>query len=246
MSKHSFFRVVFLILVLLAVFYWQNYWLATGVVLLFSLVLFFGVWVFQWNYFFTAKHRINPEKKAVILTFDDGPMPLYTEKILAVLNEKEVKAVFFLVGKNAEENPDLVRKIRDEGHAIGHHSYSHSKWFPTWNTKKVVEDVLRGAKTIVEITGKESRLFRPPFGLTNPNIANAVRYSGFQPIGWSLRSLDTMVKSKEKLVHKILSRVEAGDIILLHDWGKYTAEALPEIIDGIRANGLEFTAELSD
>lgn len=245
MSKHFIILFVFLAGVLFAIFGLHNYLLAFGILFLYLTVLFFGVYVFQLNYFFPAQHRINPSKNAVVLTFDDGPQPPHTEKVLAILKEKKVQAIFFFIGKNAEVNPEMVQKTQQDGHKIGHHSYSHSKLFPALSTKRVTEDILQGAEAVAKIANAESRLFRPPFGLTNPNIARAIKRCNVLPIGWSLRSYDTMIDSKEKLVNRVLSRVKAGDIILLHDWGKHTAEALPEIIDGIRAKDLEFTVELT-
>lgn len=244
MSKHYIILFVFLVVLVGAVLGLHNYGLVLALLLFYPVILFFGVYIFRLNYFFTAQHRINPAKNEVVLTFDDGPQSPHTENILTILKEKKVFALFFLIGKNAEMNSEMVRKIQQDGHTIGYHSYSHSKWFPTFSTKRVSKDILQGAKAVVRIINSESRLFRPPFGLTNPNIARAIKNNNFVPIGWSLRSYDTMIDSKEKLVDRVLSRVKAGDIILLHDWGIHTAEALPEIIDGIRAKGLNFTTQL--
>jgi len=110
-----------------------------------------------------------------------------------------------------------------------------------WSTQKVKEDIAKAASILENITGQQNLRFRIPFGLSNPNIAKAIRQCSFQSIGWSLRTYDTMSKSKEQLVQTVLSKVKAGDIILLHDWGTYTVDALPEIIDGVRGKGLELS-----
>jgi peptidoglycan/xylan/chitin deacetylase (PgdA/CDA1 family) len=238
MNKHRITLFVFIVAAMACVFF-QHYWWLVFVVFLYLLLLFFVVLIPQFNFFVDSLHRIPASGNSVIITFDDGPMPGHTEKVLAVLAEKKAKACFFLIGKNMEEHPGLVKQIIAEGHQVGHHSYSHVNTFPMWSTQKVKEDIAKAASILENITEQQNLRFRIPFGLSNPNIAKAIQQCNFQSIGWSLRTYDTMSKSKEQLVHTVLTKVKAGDIILLHDWGTYTVEALPEIIDGVRGKGLE-------
>jgi peptidoglycan/xylan/chitin deacetylase (PgdA/CDA1 family) len=239
MNKHRLTLFVFVIAAMACVFF-NYYWFSVFVVFLYLFLLFFLVLIPQLNFFVDSLHRIPASGNSVVLTFDDGPMPGHTEKVLAVLAEKKAKACFFLIGKNMEQHPELVKQIIAEGHQVGHHSYSHVNTFPMWSTDKVKEDIAKAASILESITGQQNLRFRIPFGLSNPNIAKAIQQSNFQSIGWSLRTYDTMSKSKEQLLQTILSKVKAGDIILLHDWGTYTVDALPEIIDGVRRKGLEF------
>jgi peptidoglycan/xylan/chitin deacetylase (PgdA/CDA1 family) len=174
-----------------------------------------------------------------LLTFDDGPQDVYTGKVLDILKEKDVKAVFFLIGKQVSNRQAIVKRIISEGHQIGNHSFSHVKSFPMWSTKSVVTDIDKADAALAEL-GIQTNLYRTPFGLSNPNIANAIAEKKLISVGWSLRSFDTLATSKSQLVNRILGKVNSGDIILLHEWGKYTVAALPEIIDGIRAKGLDF------
>ena len=239
MNKHRITLFVFVAAGMACVFF-QHYWWLVFVVFLYLLLLFLAVLIPQLNFFLESLHRIPASGNFVVLTFDDGPMPGHTEKVLAVLAEKKAKACFFLIGKNMEQHPELVKQIITEGHQVGHHSYSHVNTFPMWSTEKVKKDIAKAASILEDITGQQNLRFRIPFGLSNPNIAKAIRQCSFQSIGWSLRTYDTMSKSKEQLVQTVLSKVKAGDIILLHDWGTYTVDALPEIIDGVRGKGLEF------
>lgn len=240
MNKHRITLFVFVAAGMACVFF-QHYWWLVFVVFLYLLLLFLAVLIPQLNFFVESLHRIPASGNSVVLTFDDGPMPGHTEKVLAVLAEKKAKACFFLIGKNMEQHPELVKQIITEGHQVGHHSYSHVNTFPMWSTQKVKEDIAKAATILEDITGQQNLRFRIPFGLSNPNIAKAIQQCNFQSIGWSLRTYDTMSKSKEQLVQTILSKVKAGDIILLHDWGTYTVDALPEIIDGVRGKGLELS-----
>lgn len=239
MNKHRITLFVFIVAAMACLFL-HYYWLFAFVVFLYVLLLFFAVLIPQLNFFVDSLHRIHSSGNSVVLTFDDGPMPGHTEKVLAVLAEKNAKACFFLIGKNMEQHPELVKQIIAEGHQVGHHSYSHVNTFPMWSTDKVKEDIAKAALILENITSQQNLRFRIPFGLSNPNIAKAIQQCNFQSIGWSLRTYDTMSKSKVQLVHTVLSKVKAGDIILLHDWGTYTVEALPEIIDKVRGKGLEF------
>jgi len=145
----------------------------------------------------------------------------------------------FLIGKNISSREGIVKRIIAEGHQIGNHSFSHLKSFPTWSVTSVSVDIEK-AKIALGALGINTKLYRTPFGLSNPGIANAVKIQQLISVGWSLRSFDTIAVSKDQLVNRVLGKVKSGDIILLHEWGKYTVAALPEIIDGIRAKGLDF------
>ncbi len=157
------------------------------------------------------------DKNKVAITFDDGPDADKTLKILNVLDNYNVKATFFIIGKKAEENPGLVKLIAKSGHLIGNHSYSHSSVFPLKSTKRIRNEILRTQEIIKENTGKENIYFRPPFGITNPLIASAVKSLNLTTIGWSIRSFDTMNKEPQKIINRIKKRLRGGDIILLHD-----------------------------
>lgn len=154
----------------------------------------------------------------VALTFDDGPDPELTPRVLDVLRQHGVRATFFLIGSKAERHPDIVRRIVAEGHEIGVHTWRHAPGFPMQGSRAMAEDILRCRALLKEITGVETDLFRPPFGVTNPMVARAVKRTRSRCAGWSIRSLDTLRRrSREAVAHRIRRRLGDGKVILLHD-----------------------------
>lgn len=142
--------------------------------------------------------REKTDRKEVYLTFDDGPHPPETERVLDVLRERGAKATFFLIGSKVSGNEAVLRRMLEEGHALGLHTYSHAGTFPLLSFDKMLADVNEGKRAVESVAGKKISLFRPPFGVTNPTIAKVVRTLGLQTVGWDVRSFDTMFcKSSE-------------------------------------------------
>jgi len=169
------------------------------------------------GFFLESICRVKTDSYEVALTFDDGPHPEYTPELLDLLKENHITATFFVIGTNAEKYPEIVKRIAAEGHTIGIHSYYHKPSF-TFLSKQYVINDLKKSKTLLEkITGKEILLFRPPYGVTNPNIAYAVKLLNLQSVGWCIRSYDTVKKSENNVVRKIERSLSPGSIILMHD-----------------------------
>lgn len=142
--------------------------------------------------------REKTDRKEVYLTFDDGPHPPETERVLDVLRERGAKATFFLIGSKVSGNEAVLRRMLEEGHALGLHTYSHAGTFPLLSFDKMLADVNEGKRAVESVAGKKISLFRPPFGVTNPTISKVVRTLGLQTVGWDVRSFDTMFcKSSE-------------------------------------------------
>lgn len=142
--------------------------------------------------------REKTDRKVVYLTFDDGPHPPETERVLDVLREHGARATFFLIGSKVSGNEAVLRRMLEEGHALGLHTYSHAGTFPLLSFDKMLADVNEGKRAVESVAGKKISLFRPPFGVTNPTIAKVVRTLGLQTVGWDVRSFDTMFcKSSE-------------------------------------------------
>ena len=138
------------------------------------------------------------DRKVVYLTFDDGPHPPETERVLDVLRERGARATFFLIGSKVSGNEAVLRRMLEEGHALGLHTYSHAGTFPLLSFDKMLADVNEGKRAVESVAGKKISLFRPPFGVTNPTIAKVVRTLGLRTVGWDVRSFDTMFcKSSE-------------------------------------------------
>lgn len=136
--------------------------------------------------------REKTDRKVVYLTFDDGPHPPETERVLDVLRERGARATFFLIGSKVSGNEAVLRRMLEEGHALGLHTYSHAGTFPLLSFDKMLADVNEGKRAVESVAGKKISLFRPPFGVTNPTISKVVRTLGLHTVGWDVRSFDTM------------------------------------------------------
>jgi peptidoglycan/xylan/chitin deacetylase (PgdA/CDA1 family) len=179
--------------------------------------------------------------RCVALTFDDGPTPEVTRKVLDVLRAKGVRATFFFVGRQVETNPDLARLVRNEGHVIGNHTYSHPLLFCFLTPGQLRRELTRGQDAIRQATGVTPRLFRSPVGLRHPLLASALVRMGLDFVLWSVRTYDTRSPGVESLRQRILDHVHPGAIVLLHDrrgrGASAMLEALPDVIDQLRARG---------
>lgn len=191
------------------------------------------------SWYLRMRCRARGAGRRVALTFDDGPDPQRTPAVLDLLARQGVRATFFVVGARAEAHPELVRRMAAEGHVVGNHSYTHSWRFPLRSLGRTMEELRRTGEVLHRITGRQPRLFRPPFGVTNPTIARAVRRLGLDPVGWSIRSLDTMGRSPERVAARILRRLHPGAVILLHDRCAGSERLVGLLVEGLRSRGLE-------
>jgi peptidoglycan/xylan/chitin deacetylase (PgdA/CDA1 family) len=156
-------------------------------------------------------------EKEIAITFDDGPNPEVTPQLLDLLKEKNIIAGFFCIGKNIEGNEDLLKRIDNEGHIIGNHSYSHGYMFDFFPAAWLVQDLTSAEQAITEVIGKKPLCFRPPYGVITPPLARAVRSLYYKVIGWSVRSMDTTIKDDEQILKNIKGSLAPGAILLFHD-----------------------------
>lgn len=177
--------------------------------------------------FYQKKHH---DGRSLALTFDDGPTPI-TNEILDLLMVYEAKATFFCIGKQIEKHPEIFKRILIEGHTIGNHTMNHSKAFGFLNAEQVEQDINCCDAEINDLVPLKTRFFRPPFGVTNPSVAKAVKETKHQVIGWSNRSLDTILSDEEKIYQRVTSRLQAGDIVLFHDTSNKTARVVKRVLE---------------
>jgi peptidoglycan/xylan/chitin deacetylase (PgdA/CDA1 family) len=184
------------------------------------------------------------QANSVALTFDDGPDPVFTARLLDLLREKQVKATFFVVGQRAEQHPEIVRRACEEGHLIANHTWSHRNLFCFLTPGRLRSEIELGSKAIQQICGVCPRYFRSPVGLRHPLLRQALKRAGLEFITWRIRSLDTMIDDPKRLADRILSNVADRDIILLHDRLPRGSEVmltiLPGMIDRLRERGFNF------
>jgi peptidoglycan/xylan/chitin deacetylase (PgdA/CDA1 family) len=179
-------------------------------------------------------------EKIITLTFDDGPDGIITPKVLAILAKYNIPATFFVIGKKAEKQADLIQRIITKGHLIGLHSYGHAFFFDLYRRGKMEQDLRKAEGVIMKVTGKRPLLFRPPYGVTNPTLAKVVKKYGYYVIGWSIRSLDTTIKDAEKIAARIIGKLHPGAVILMHDIQNITPEALEKVIVRAKEEGYRF------
>lgn len=187
-------------------------------------------------------------KGTVALTFDDGPNPIYTPQILAILKKYHVKATFFMVGMNAKKYPELVKQVLADGHAINSHSLTHPMLTHLNNTQLGKE--IDGPQIIINnIIGKKPLCLRYPYGASNEHVRTVIREHGITPVSMGFNSFDYDRPGVDKIVNWVLKNSYSQQVILLHDGfdrREQTVAALPRIIEGIQQKGLSFSQICAD
>ncbi len=228
MKHYSF--VLFYLFCNLIIFGFQGtIWVYIFCFILFSVVVIWGSFDIQLGYFVNNFTHKRTKIKEVALTFDDGPTE-FTPKFLDVLKENNIKATFFCIGKQIEKYPETFLRIIAEGHTIGNHTFSHSNNTGFLSTSKMIEEIEKCDEIIFKIGKIKTSLYRPPFGVTNPNIAKAIKKTHKKSIGWNTRSLDTIISDEKKILNKITKNLRKGSIILLHDTSEKTYQVLVELL----------------
>ena len=174
--------------------------------------------------------------KTVALTFDDGPHPVYTPRLLEGLRQRNVRASFFLIGQNIDGNEDIVRQMYEDGHLIGNHSQSHVQ-LTAESARAACDQIACVNAKIRAITGETPGYVRPPFGSWSQELESMLPMTVAL---WNLDPLDWKSQDRSAVVRYVLSHVEDGSIILLHDVYESSVEAALEIIDTLAAEGYNF------
>jgi len=169
-------------------------------------------------------------RNAVALTFDDGPHPVYTPQILDILRASCVHATFFAVGENARRHPELIQRIVHEGHTLGCHTNTHAD-LTRLSVRQVWQECQEGRKTLECLSGTSVAYLRPPWGRLNFLSAPAILLNRMKIVLWSLDSLDCREPDPQRLIAYLKQKQPVrGDILLLHDDGSHTVEALPHLL----------------
>ncbi len=185
--------------------------------------------------------------RLLALTYDDGPNDPYTWRLMEVLDRHQVKATFFLVGRFVQQKPEIARALVAAGHAIGSHTWDHPNLIFR-SREQVRGELEQTQRAILEATGVNVRLFRPPFGGRRPATLRAVRAFGLEPILWNVTCYDWKAKSADEIVGHAERQIRGGNVILLHD-GRHRAmgtdrsrsiEASDRILTRYRGEGYQF------
>lgn len=216
-------------------------WGAVGAALLTGIVVFCGLYgpvsgVFQETDRQVPIYAVDTKEKKLAISFDAAWGADYTPELLRILKENNVKTTFFLTGIWVEKYPEMVKAIADAGHELGNHSTTH----PHCNAlteEEFIKELQETEEMIKELTGKRTRLFRPPFGEYNNINLQAARKCGYEVIQWSVDSLDWQELGVEAVVDRVLKNAHPGAIILFHNNAKYTPQALPIILKDLQDQG---------
>ena len=209
------------------------WWFLLGFVLLFLAFMAYAVFAIRAGIFIKA--ICDHKGHEPLFTFDDGPHPTYTPRILDILRENNTKAIFFCIGKNVEKYPELARQIVAEGHQVGNHTFHHDiqSTFVGW--KKYKKEITSTNDIILKVTGIQPTYFRPPFGVTNLSIARAIVQSKMQLMAWNLRTFDTVTKDTSAILKKLKTSIKPSSIVLMHDTNPQSVEALQGYFDHLKA-----------
>lgn len=220
MLRHFNIVVIFLLLLFALLYFNQStsiHWLWYGLLFAtFGAIEFYGAAYIQSQFHVKTFYKANTSEKVVALTFDDGPSA-QTLKIMEVLKEFNVHATFFCIGKNIKGNEHILKQTFEAGHSIGNHSYEHGFFYDLKNTESLLRDMQQANEAIKNVIGKTPAYFRPPYGVTTPALARAVKKLKFSVIGWNIRSLDTKLRNPDLVLERVSSQLKNGSIILFHD-----------------------------
>jgi len=237
----SFLSSVVLLALLCYSFAW-TYWFLLLPLLIFKFILIYGSAVIQFDFYLNAFNSGKGDKKEIAITFDDGPHAVYTPQVLELLKSFAAPATFFVIGKKIKGNELILKNIYEQGHIIGNHSFSHSFFIDFKNTKGFMEEINQTSQEIKNITGQMPLLFRPPYGVTTPHIASAVKKLNLSVVGWNVRSLDTTNDSEEQIAERVAKQVKAGGIILFHDTSTKTVAVLKQTLNFAKENGFKIVS----
>ena len=175
--------------------------------------------------------RARPGTGMMALTFDDGPHPVTTRRVLSVLAPSRHRATFFVLGERAERYPDVIREIRDAGHTLAIHGYVHDRWHPLRGPKRIADELVRALDVVERISGLRPTWFRPPVGQTSPSSVIGVRRAGLKLMGWSGRGYDGVAsRSPERVLESARKSLGDGAVLVLHDaseHGDFEPASLP-------------------
>ncbi len=189
---------------------------------------------------------VETDEKVVALTFDDGPHEKYTTELLDTLSKYDVTATFFLMGKNVEQYPEIVKRIQNEGHEVANHSYDHPI-LPLYSRREIRRQIDSTSSLIESAAGVMPIYFRPPMGLFTSSVLDVTEESGHIAVIGEVYPRDPYKPGVNKIVERVLKRTEPGSIIIMHDggtWGKIdrsqSVKAVPIIIESLREKGYRF------
>lgn len=186
---------------------------------------------------------------AAALTFDDGPSPDWTPRILEILKKHQVKATFFMVGQALEAHPEVALEVKRQGHSIGSHGWSHRP-LPLLDARNLIEEIDRAEQVFTKVLGEKPKYFRPPWGFYNHRVLSELRERGYLTVLWSRSTQDWRNPGVDRILELATRGAQSGEILLLHDAGNYpgpvptsrqqTVDAIDRLVPDLEARGFQF------
>jgi peptidoglycan/xylan/chitin deacetylase (PgdA/CDA1 family) len=218
------------IITLLHTFFAISLWWLIVPSSLYSALIIYGSSVIQANFFTSAYCSADTTEKIIALSFDDGPHAEYTPQVLSLLAQYHATATFFVIGKNIQGNEKLLKQINADGHSIGNHTYTHGFLIDFKNVQGFKDELNQTAELVFSVIGKKMQLFRPPYGVTTPNLAKATTQLNYRIIGWNIRSLDTTNDTAAIITQRVQTQMKSGAIILFHDTSAKSVQVLKQTL----------------
>jgi peptidoglycan/xylan/chitin deacetylase (PgdA/CDA1 family) len=224
---------------LLVYFFDIRLWWFLIPVISYKALIIYGSATIKSNFYIKTICNSSTDEKKIAITFDDGPNSEHTKNALDVLVEYNAPATFFVIGKNIQGKEDLIKQIDAAGHTIGNHTFSHSFLIDFKSKNGFIYELDATSDIVYAIIKKRMKLFRPPYGVTTPNLASASKALNYDIIGWNIRSLDTTSDSEEKITTRVISQIKPGAIILFHDTSEKTIKVLKQTLNFAAENGFK-------
>lgn len=233
MSRNTAFRLIWVILFIFSLygFMIKDWPWVLSVILLIGLIgmTAWGSFDLRLQFFSPVIFKGKITGNNIALTFDDGPST-YTLQVLDLLQKHNFKATFFCIGNQIQKHPEIALEILKQGHSIGNHTLTHTSKMGFLPYKEIKKEICENTRIIESVLKVTPQWFRPPFGVTNPTIAKVIKEEKLTCIGWNIRSLDTVSKSSEEIVHRVKRKLKPNGIILMHDTSQISVNALEQLL----------------
>lgn len=240
-ARNSFIIATSVIVLLHTLFGISLVWLALPSAVFLALIVY-GSATIQSNFHTKAYCHADVSEKEIALSFDDGPNREYTSQVLSILAQHHAPATFFVIGKNIQGNENILKQIDADGHSIGNHSYTHSFYIDFKSLQGFKNELNQTAESVFNIIGKRMKLFRPPYGVTTPNLVKASNLLDYNIIGWTIRSFDTTNDSVQTISRRVQTQIKPGTIILFHDTSDKTIQVLKQTLNFAKENGYKIVS----
>ena len=184
-------------------------------------------------------------RREVSLTFDDGPDPEVTPRVLDLLDRYQSKASFFCIGENAAAQPELVKEIARRGHSVENHSYRHHRAFAFFGISRLKREVDAAQSMVASITGRAPVFFRAPAGFRSPFLDSVLAPRGLRYVSWTRRGFDAVSTDPRRILKRLTRGLAAGDVLLMHDSAPVVLAVLPALLEQLSARGLKAVSLVS-